>query len=110
MKLGHLHIGFKDLSGAIAWMEKVLEKKPAYQNQNMAVFAFEHVSLIFDRGQEDAAVTVAFDSSGCDEDFARLTAKGAKAIEKPSDQPWGVRAAYIQGPGRITLEIEQALR
>jgi hypothetical protein len=110
MNLGHLHIGFKDLAASIQWMEQVLGKKPAYQNQNMAVFPFEHMSLLFDRSDEDAVVTVAFDSKNCDADFATLIGKNAKVLENPADQPWGVRVAYLQGPGKTTIEIEQPLK
>jgi hypothetical protein len=30
-------------------------------------------------------------------------------IEEPADRSWGVRVAYLKGPGRITLELEQEL-
>ena len=110
MQLGHLHINFQDLPGAIRWMEQVLEKKPAYQNANMAVFPLGSMSFIFDQSEEDSAVTIAFDSQNCDQDFSQLVGRQAKAIEKPADQPWGVRVAYLQGPGKTTIEIEQPLK
>lgn len=110
MNLGHLHIGFQDLAASIQWMEQVLGKKPAYQNPNMAVFPFEHMSFIFDRSEEDAVVTIAFDSKDCDADFASLIANKAEVLEKPADQPWGVRVAYLKGPGKTTIEIEQPLK
>jgi uncharacterized glyoxalase superfamily protein PhnB len=110
MNLGHLHIGFQDLSASVEWMERVLGKKPAYQNQNMAVFSFSQMSLIFDRTEEDSVITIAFDSKNCDTDFNQLMASGASALINPEDQPWGVRAAYIRGPGKTTIEIEQTLK
>lgn len=109
MNLGHIHIGFKDLAASVHWMERVLEKKPAYQNQNMALFQFEHMGFVFDQSEEDAEVTIAFDSENCDADFADLAARKAEIMEEPADQPWGVRVAYLKGPGRTTIEIEQPL-
>ena len=35
--------------------------------------------------------------------------RGAETLEAPEDRAWGVRAAYLRGPGRITFEIEQEL-
>lgn len=110
MELGHLHIQFKNLPKSVNWMKQVLGKEPAYQNQNMAVFSFEHTSLIFDQGEDDTSVTIAFNSRDCDADFKRLRDRGAVVIESPTDQPWGVRAAYIQGPGKVTVELEQPVK
>ena len=27
-------------------------------------------------------------------------------MQAPSNRPWGARAAYLQGPGRLKFEIE----
>ena len=109
MKFGHLHLNFKDLQEAIAWMGKVLEKKPSYSNPNMAVFDVGGASIVFDASEVDSTATVALNSGNCDQDFKRLVSNGGEPIEAPTDLPWGVRAAYIKGPGEITVEIEQAL-
>lgn len=109
MELGHLHIGFKDLPEAIGWVERVLEKKPVYQNPRMAVFSFAQTSLVFDSSDEDTSVTIAFDSRDCSSDFEALTSRGAVVLEPPAELPWGVRAAYLHGPGRAVVEIEQRL-
>ena len=110
MKLGHVHIQFKDLQSAVRWMKEVAGLAPAYQNPRMAVFAWENSSLIFDQSEEDSAVTIAFDSDDCRRDFSMFESRGAETVEAPADQPWGVRAAYLKGPGATTIEIEQALR
>lgn len=110
MKLGHIHIGVTDLENSVNWMRQIFKKEPAYQNQNMAFFPLEGLGLIFDRGESDAEITVAFDSNNCDSDYARLTERGAETVEAPTDQPWGVRAAYIKGPGKVTFELEQPLK
>jgi hypothetical protein len=36
--------------------------------------------------------------------------RGAEMIEAPQDRPWGARAAYLKGPGGLTVEIEQVLK
>ena len=54
-------------------------------------------------------MTVGFDSRNCDADFQRVTSRGGVALEEPTDRPWGVRAAYIQGPGALKFELEQML-
>ena len=108
-ELTHLHIRFRELSEAVRWMKTVLEREPVYENPGMAVFAFGQTSLIFDRGDEDTEMTIAFGSVDCDGDFSRLCARGAQVVEPPSDQPWGVRTAYLNGPGRLIFELETQL-
>ena len=110
MKFGHLHIQFQNLDNAVRWMKTVLEVEPVYANAGMAVFQFEHTSLIFDKADTDSAVTIAFDSEDCEKDFARLQSRGAVVTEAPTKQPWGVMAAYFQGPGKAFLELEQMLK
>jgi uncharacterized glyoxalase superfamily protein PhnB len=74
----------------------------------MAIVPFGSVSIIFDEADEAAAVTIAFASDDCDADFRRAVDRGAKPIEPPTDRQWGpVRSAYVAGPGRMTIEIEQ---
>lgn len=82
-------------------------KEPGYRNQNMASFDFEHASLVFDQSDEDTTLTLALKSIDCDLDFSEIKSRGAQVVEPPSDQPWGVRTAYFQGPGRMMIEIEQ---
>jgi hypothetical protein len=36
-------------------------------------------------------------------------AAGANPIHEPEDKPWGVRAAFVQGPGKLIFEFEQSL-
>ena len=35
---------------------------------------------------------------------------GAVSIEAPREMPWGVKSAFVQGPGMLTIEIEELLR
>lgn len=110
MEIGHLHLGFRDFDGSVRWMKNVLGKEPGYSNQNMATFDFGHTSLVFDRSEADTVLTVALKSGNCEKDFLEIKSRGAQVIEGPTDQPWGVRTAYLQGPGQVTIEIEQTLK
>lgn len=110
MKVSHMHLGFKNLEGAVCWMKDVLAKEPGYRNANMATFDFENTSLVFDQSDDDTVLTFGVKTLDCDRAFAEMQRRGAVALDEPTDQPWGVRAAYIQGPGGVTLEIEQTMR
>lgn len=110
MKASHIHLGVRDLPKAVEWFGQFFDIKPNYQNPRMASLPFGGVSIILDASEEDAVATIAFDSNLCDEDFKKLTGRGAVALEKPEDKSWGVRAAYLKGPGGITFELEQPLR
>jgi uncharacterized glyoxalase superfamily protein PhnB len=76
----------------------------------MASLPFGPLSLILDQAEQDVAAVIAFESTACDVDFAEVVKRGAVVMDAPADQPWGVRVAYIQGPGALTIEIEQPLR
>ena len=95
------------LTAAITWFDEVWGIKPSYQSEFMASFHQEGFTFILDQADEDIACTIGFESINCDQDFKTVVDKGAKIIEKPEDKPWGVRAAYIHGPGKLTLEIEE---
>lgn len=110
MKASHIHLNVRDLKKAVDWFNRFFEIKPSYQNDRIASLPFGGISLILDSSDEDAAATIAFDSKSCDEDFRKLISRGAEVIENPEDKQWGVRAAYLKGPGAITFELEQPLR
>jgi hypothetical protein len=38
-----------------------------------------------------------------------VIARGAVSVAAPANQPWGARAAYLRGPGRLKFEIEGPL-
>lgn len=109
MKGSHVHLGIKDLPGAIEWLDKVWQVRPTFQNERMASVPFGESTIILDVSASDTPATLGFDSQGCDEDFRAVRARGGVAIEEPTDRPWGVRAAYLKGPGALRFEIEQPL-
>ena len=109
MELSHLHVGFKDFPGATQWFTEVAGNAPRFQNDRLAYHQFGSVVVVLERAEEDTPVTLAFKSSQLDADFAALAAKGVPVIQGPIDQKWGVRSAYLKGPGAVTFELEQPI-
>lgn len=110
MKLNHIHVGVRDLEGALDWLDRVWQLKPEFHNDRLATIPFGSFTLILDAAEADSPATIGFESEDCDRDFQAVLERGAVALEAPSNRPWGARAAYIQGPGRLKFEIEQPLR
>lgn len=110
MKASHVHLGVTDLRAALQWFDRVWQLRPTFENESMATLPFGAQSIILDASAADTAATVAFESQDCDEDFRAVMSRGGIALEEPSDRPWGVRCAYVRGPGALKLEIEQPLR
>lgn len=107
MKVSHLHLGFTNLANAVQWMQQVLQADPFYQNDRMAAFAFENIEYVFDLSDSEIETTMAFACDDCEKKFQELVAKGAIVIEVPAEQPWGVKTAYLQGPGKVIIELEE---
>ncbi len=105
----HFHVIVRDLAGALAWFARIWAAEPVYRGEGMAVLQFGPILLILDQDEEESITTIGYATTDCDADFRTVVGRGAQAIEEPADRSWGVRAAYLKGPGRITLELEQAL-
>jgi hypothetical protein len=110
MHLNHIHVGVRDLRGALEWLDRVWQVKADFQNERMATLSFGNFILILDSSETDSVATIGFESDDCDGDFQAVVGRDAVAIEAPSDRRWGVRCAYIQGPGALKFEIEQPLK
>jgi predicted enzyme related to lactoylglutathione lyase len=110
MNLNHIHLGVRDLGAALAWLEQVWLLKPEFQNERMATITFGSFILILDAAETDTVATIGFESDDCDRDFRAVVSRGAVALDPPSNKPWGVRCAYVQGPGRLKFEIEGPLK
>ena len=110
MLASHIHLAVKDLPGAVRWLDQVWNLKPTYRDERMASVPFGKFTIIFDASATDTATTIGFDSSNCDEDFRAVVSRGGVVLEAPADRAWGVRSAYVQGPGALRFEIEQPLR
>ena len=110
MRANHVHVGVRDLAAAVEWLERVWELKPVFQIPQMAIFAVGDFNLFVDVADHDSRATVGFVSDDCDRDYACVVALGAESVSAPEDKPYGSRAAYVKGPGALTLEIEQPLQ
>jgi hypothetical protein len=110
MTLNHVHLGIRDLSGALEWLRRIWQMGPAFQNERMATLQFGSFILILDGATEDSSATIGFESDDCDRDYRAVIQRGAVSLEAPANQPWGVRAAYVRGPRRLKFEIEGPLR
>jgi predicted enzyme related to lactoylglutathione lyase len=110
LEVGHIHLGVKDIPSALAWFEKVFQWKPVFQNARMAILPVQPMGVILDRSENDAVATLSFQSNDVDRDYQRLVGRGAVSLEAPNDKPYGVRGAYIKGPGSLTIELEGPLK
>jgi predicted enzyme related to lactoylglutathione lyase len=108
-KLTHFHLRVVDMPATLAWFENVCSVKPAFQNAKLAYLTFGAVTMVLEPGTTNTETTIAFGTSDCDADFAKLVGRGAVPITPPVSQPWGVRGAYVVGPAGITFELEQRL-
>ena len=110
MRLNHIHVAVRDLSGALDWLERVWQVKAQFQNERMATLIFDEFTLILDAAEADSPATIGFESDDCDRDFGNVVARGAVPIESPENKAWGIRSAYLQGPGQLKFEIEGPLK
>lgn len=109
MEGNHFHVFVRDLSGALAWFARVWAAEPTHREERMAVLSFGPILLVLDQDEEETVTTIGYASVNCDADFGTVVSRGAEVLEEPADRSWGVRVAYLKGPGRITLELEQEL-
>jgi len=110
MKVSHVHCRVQDLPAAARWFEQVWQVTPVLHNDRMVWLGFGGFGVILDAAPADGVMTLGFDSEDCDADYRTVTGRGAETIEAPQDRPWGARAAYLKGPGGLTVEIEQLLK
>jgi predicted enzyme related to lactoylglutathione lyase len=110
LEVGHIHLGVKDIPSALAWFEKVFHWKPVYHDERMAMLALKPMGIILDKSENDAVATLGFQSKDVDKDYQRLVGRGAVSLEAPNDKPYGVRGAYIKGPGSLKIELEGPLK
>src|SRR5438552_3515506 len=99
MNVSHMHCQMTDLRGAVRWFSKHCGVTPGFSDARMAVLVFDQFTVILDAGPADSVVTIGFNSTDCDADFAGMVANGAVVLEPPQDRPHGARVAYIEGPG-----------
>jgi catechol 2,3-dioxygenase-like lactoylglutathione lyase family enzyme len=110
VRLNHIHVAVRDLEGALDWLDRIWEVKAEFQNERMATLLFADFTLILDSAETDSPATIGFETDDCDRDFQAVVGRGAVSLEAPENKPWGIRCAYIQGPGRLKFEIEGPLK
>jgi uncharacterized glyoxalase superfamily protein PhnB len=110
MRLNHIHVAVRDLGGALDWLDRVWQVKAEFQNERMATLLFDDFTLILDSADTDSPATIGFESDDCDRDFRAAVERGAVPLESPDNKNWGIRCAYLQGPGRLKFEIEGPLK
>lgn len=110
MTLNHVHVGVRDLPGALEWLQGIWQVAPSFTNGQMATVQFGSFMVILDRAAADAPATLGFESADCDRDYDAVVARGARSLSPPANQPWGTRAAYLAGPGALVFEIEGPLQ
>ena len=109
MTISHVHCRVKDLHFAVEWFTSKCGVVPSFSDARMAVLEFGPFTLILDAASDDSVATIGFNSPDCDTDFARMVGRGAGVVQPPQDRPYGARVAYVQGPGALTIELEQLL-
>ncbi|MDP8956275.1 MAG: hypothetical protein M3N24_04860 [Actinomycetota bacterium] len=109
MEGNHFHVFVRDVAGALGWFARIWAAEPTYREERMAVLPFGPILLVLDEDDEETFTTIGYATADCDADFRTVVGRGAEVIEEPADRSWGVRVAYLKGPGRITLELEQEL-
>jgi len=110
LEVGHIHFAVTDLPSALVWFEKVVQLKPVFRNERMAIMPVKPIGIILDKSDNDGVATLGFQSKDVDRDYQRLVGRGAVSLEAPNDKPYGVRGAYIKGPGSLTIELEGPLK
>jgi catechol 2,3-dioxygenase-like lactoylglutathione lyase family enzyme len=109
MKPDHLHIRVADIDETVRWFGTFLDMRPNFRDGSMAMYSFGELAVLFDKSDRVMPTTIGFSSDNCDRDFQRLIELGATPLKAPADQAYGVRSAYVKGPGELTIEIEQLL-
>ena len=106
MTLNHIHFQVRDLNAAVDWFQTILQLRPGFQDERMAMLSFNSMTIIVNAGSVDAVATLGFQSDDCDRDFRAVIDRGAVALEPPANKEWGVRTANFKGPGALKCEIE----
>ncbi len=109
VKFNHVHARVRDLGAAVSWFENILGLTLTHRHDRLAVFSSGSFLLLLDASEIDSEMTLGFESRNCDADFNAVVGRGATAIRSPADLPWGARAAYVRGPGALTIEFEQLM-
>lgn len=110
MQCSHIHLMFRDYQNACAVFRKIFRQKPSFSNERMSVYKIGVLELIIDSSRNDSSAILGFEVKNCRREYARLKRMGLVPIEPPSEKPWGVRNAYLKGPGKVIVEVEEMIK
>jgi hypothetical protein len=103
-QIAHVHVFVSDRPAAVEWLMTVWEAEPVAEDHEMSLFIFGSTQLVINDVADDIPSTVEFTSDNCDRYYRDVVARGAVSVDPPEDMPWGVRAAFVQGPGKLTFD------
>jgi hypothetical protein len=63
--------------------EKVLQLHPGFQNERMATFSFNSMTLVFAAARDDASAMAGFETDDCDRDLQAVVERDAVVLEPP---------------------------
>ena len=109
-QISHVHLYVKDRPKAVRWLKNIWCTAPDEEDHEMSLFSFGSTQIVVNDAKEDIQATIAFGSTDCGQDYEELIKRGALSIEAPREMPWGVKTAFVQGPGMLTIEIEELLK
>ncbi|MBE0684536.1 MAG: VOC family protein [Anaerolineaceae bacterium] len=111
MKLEEIAI-FTDQVKATTAFYLTLGGKIVYQNEGMAIVAFDNVKMLiharYEPGENDLPCEnhIAFGTPNVDEEIKRLTSQGVTIDYEPENYDWG-RSAYLRDPNGMLVELAQ---
>ena len=95
-----------DPGEAARWFAGILKVHPHIDDDGVRVaLGGFHVALC--ASSTETVGTLGLNGRDCDADYAEVVQRGAEPISPPAGRPWGVRAAYVKGPGALVVEFEQ---
>ncbi|PIR26349.1 MAG: hypothetical protein COX62_04080 [Deltaproteobacteria bacterium CG_4_10_14_0_2_um_filter_43_8] len=109
MKVTHVHVKVSNLDSAVQWFKSMLGLHPSQVFDDCCVYTFGNMKLALDKATTDSEAIIALESKDCDYDYESLVKNGAKGIQEPKNFSTGSRAAILQGPGKLKIEIDQIL-
>ena len=114
MKLEEIAI-FTDQVKETAAFYQTLGGKIVYQNEGMAIVAFDNVKMLiharYEPGENDLPCEnhIAFGTPNVDEEINQLSSLGLTVDYEPADYDWG-RSAYLRDPDGKLVELSQTAK
>jgi hypothetical protein len=79
----------RDLTTAVVLLEKVLQHHPGFQNERIATFSCNSVTLVFAAASDDTSARAGFETDDCPRDFKAVVERDAVVLEPPTDKACG---------------------